>query len=208
LTAGVFYDMINFGWICLPDRSSGINKEGGDLIMNKGKMKKIVASAVVMLLFVTVLAGCANLEKKQAFYDYADSLKDDSQLWKDVSEASSSVSSARDMTTIKATVQAKVIPTLEKLADNAQQRNQSITDAEIKKIDDSYVKTCNNLLSAYKKILNGINNNDNSMMQSGVNDVNAAMTNMKDYCSGLQSFMNTYGIKDDGAVADMIKTLS
>ena len=176
--------------------------------MNKGKMKKIVTSAVVMLLFVTVLSGCANLEKKQAFYDYADSLKDDSQLWKDVSEASSSVSSARDMTTIKATVQAKVIPTLEKLADNAQQRNQSITDAEIKKIDDSYVKTCNNLLSAYKKILNGINNNDNSMMQSGVNDVNAAMTNMKDYCSGLQSFMNTYGIKDDGAVADMIKTLS
>ena len=187
---------------------SGEKKRKGETKMNNCKMRKIAASVMVMLLLTAVLTGCANFEKKKAFYDYIEAFRSDTQNWRDLSEASKQVSGASDMTTVKANVQAKIIPTLETLYTNAQQRNQNISDAEIKKIDDNYVKACGNLLSAYKKVLNGINNNDNSVIQSGINDVNAAMLNMKDYVTGLQSFMNTYGIKDDGSVAEMVKSLS
>ena len=173
--------------------------------MNQGKMKKVVMSVVILVMLVTVLAGCESVEKKKAFIDYGQSLSSDAELWRSISEASGSINFNRDMTGSKATIKSIIIPGLKKLATTSKARNDSITDAEIKKIDSDYVKSCEKLASGYELILTGIEKNDNSIMQQGVHDVEAAMNNMKNYATGLQSFMNTYGIKDTAGVDEMVK---
>ena len=183
----------------------GENKKEEMKMMNQGKMKKIAASVVVLLMLVTVLAGCESSEKKKAFIDYGQSLSSDAEIWKSISEASGTIDFNRDMTGSKATIKSVIIPGLKKLQTSSKARNDSITDPELKKIDADYMKSCENLASGYEKILAGIDKKDNAVITQGVNNVEAAMNNLKNYATGLQSYMNTYGIKDTVGVGDMVK---
>lgn len=156
-----------------------------------------------MACVLLVLTGCAGFGKKKAFIEYGQSLNADSVYWNELTEASKVASSSTNTTTIKASVQARIIPALKVIASNAKQRNDNLTDSEIKALDKHYVASCEKLLEGFTFMLDGLNNNDMSKVNKGNVSVNAANTELIEWVNGIDTFMKNNNIQDDGSIASV-----
>ena len=87
------------------------------------KARKIIATALVLVMMAALLTGCESLRKKKAMLDYQQSLLTDSDIWDSINEGSAKFNKASDLLTMKSIIQANYIPNLNKLSANAQTRN-------------------------------------------------------------------------------------
>ncbi len=173
-------------------------------------MKRLQKLAIVFTLMAAMTAtmfGCNQSEQKKAFRAYSISLQDDSELWNAISEAANKTDT-RDLTATKAVIQANIIPNLNKLQQNAAQRNSAIADPELQQVDAKYVSCINNLKEGYALILSGIDNKDTNTIQTAVVRINGALDDMKGYVTGMKSYMNKYGIKKDDSLDDVLNKLN
>ena len=172
-------------------------------------MKKTVKATMfisVLVLTFFALTGCASIEKKKAFMDYQASLGTDEALMNAAAEDMDKVQDAinkRDLTTVKAILQSKVNPTLKQLSTNATNRHATITDTELANIDTHYVNYANHISDAFVLMLDAINTEDQAKMNSAMTEMNVCMNELNEYVDGMQKYMNTYGIKDGGALQDV-----
>ncbi|MBR4581442.1 MAG: hypothetical protein IKO32_09430 [Lachnospiraceae bacterium] len=172
--------------------------------MKKNVKQTLVISVLVLTLLT--LVGCAGLEKKKAFMDYQSALAQDTELFETAADDLDKVQSAinqRDMTTTKAILQSKIIPTLNKLSTNATTRHNSITDTELANIDSHYVNYANYISDAFVLMLDAINTEDQNKMNKATAEMNSAMNELTEYANGMQKYMNDYGIKDDGSLEEV-----
>jgi len=180
-------------------------------VYRKGKkMKRLQKLSVVFVLMAAMCAtmfGCASSPQKQAFRDYGRSLQSDTEYWNTISEASDKMDTS-DLTSAKAVIQASIIPNLEKIESNAVARNSAISDPELQQVDAEYVKCIQNLKQGYKLILEGINEQSQTKVQTAVVNIQTAVSNMKDYVRGMKSYMNKYGIKTDDSMDDILNQLN
>ena len=56
---------------------------------------------------------------------------------------------------------------------------------------------------AFEMMLDGINTEDQAKLNKATSELNVAMQELSQYASGLQQYMNSYGIKDDGSIAQI-----
>jgi len=170
------------------------------------KTVKITSVLLAVLLVVTALTGCANFEKKKAFMEYSASLSSDSDLYNSIQTDMDKVQTAinkRDLTTTKAVLQSKINPALKTLSQNATNRHSTITDTELANIDSHYVNYSTHMSDAFEMMLDGINTEDQAKLNKATSELNVAMQELSQYASGLQQYMNSYGIKDDGSIAQI-----
>lgn len=168
------------------------------------KSLKVMSLVLAILLVASALVGCANFEKKKAFMDYQASLGTDSAMMNSMSEDMDKVQSAinkNDLTTTKAILQSKINPTLKQLSQNATNRHSTITDVELANVDTHYMNYCSHMSDAFTMMLDAINTEDQAKLNKAMSELNVAMTEISSYADGLQKYMDTYGIKDDGSIA-------
>ena len=164
---------------------------------------KKIAALLMMVCVVAMLTACAGFGKKAAFAQYGQSLNSDNAYWNELTDASSRVSSSSDATTVKAVVQARIIPALTTIQANAKSRNAGITDSEIKALDDHYVACVDRLLEGFTYMLDGLNTNDMSKLNKGNAAITQANTELGDWVDGIDKFMKNNNIKDDGSIASV-----
>ena len=170
--------------------------------MKKGL--RIATTVVLLTAVVFSLVGCANLGKKKAFIEYTSSLQGDAEKLQSVSEAMESVNkdvNKGNLTGAKAALQSKINPALVELSNNAATRHSGITDPEISKMDTYYVNYTKHMSDGMAMLLDGINTTDQAKLNAAMTEMNTAMLQLQEYANEMQSFMNRYGIKDDGSVA-------
>ena len=169
-------------------------------------MKNLGKKITVLFAFACVLAllvGCAGFGKKKAFAEYGASLNEDSVYWNELTDASGQVKANTDMNTMKAVIQARIIPSLKVVSQNAKTRNAGITDSEIKALDNHYVACTDKLLEGFTYMLDGLNNSDMDKMNKGNAAVNAANVELIEWVNGVDTFMKNNNIKDDGSIASI-----
>lgn len=168
------------------------------------KSLKITSLVLAILVVACALVGCANLDKKKAFIDYQASLGTDSAMLDAMADDMDKVQSAinkNDLTTTKAILQSKINPTLKQLSQNATNRHATITDVELANVDTHYVNYCSHMSDAFTMMLDAINTEDQAKLNKAVSELNVAMSEITTYADGLQKYMDSYGIKDDGSLA-------
>lgn len=165
------------------------------------KMGKKLSLALITVCVLVILTGCASMGKRAALGEYGQSLKSDSPYWDELTDASSKVNGSTDINTMRAVVQARIIPSLQVISNNAKTRNSTITDSEIKALDDHYVVCVDKLLEGFNYMLDGINTNDVNKIKAGNLSVTAANAELDAWVSGVDTFMKNNNIKDDGSIA-------
>ena len=186
------------------ERLSGEDSPKGEKMK---KLQKITTVFMILAAMTATMFGCTMSPQKQAFRDYSRSLQSDSEYWNTISEASNNMNT-NDLTSAKAVIQASIIPNLEKIESNAVARNSAITDPELQQVDAEYVKCIQNLKQGYKLILEGINEQSQTKVQTAIVNIQTAVNNMKDYVRGMKSYMNKYGIKTDDSMDDILDKLN
>ena len=175
------------------------------------KTLRIMSVTLVLAVLISTLAGCESVEKKKAFMDYASSLQSDADKLNEIQTSMDTVNDAinkRDYTTIKANLQAKINPALVELNKSADARHASITDAELATIDAHYVGYTKHMSDGFALLLDGINTEDQAKLNKAMGEMQVAMTEISTYASGLKGYMDSYGIKDDGTMAEVQAMLS
>ena len=160
------------------------------------KMKKVAAVVVALSMIMVLLCGCEGLAKRKALADYGQQLQSDVPLWNDLSEVSKQTQSSNDMTTMKALIQSRILPDLEKISIQANARHGSIGDTELQTIDNDYVTSVDHMKEAYSLILDGINTSDQAKLNKAMNELTVTMNSMQDYATGLQAYCKKYNIQD------------
>ncbi len=175
------------------------------------KCVKAVSAGMVLLLICMSLFGCFNLDKKTAFVEYRAALADDADLLNslqgDMEKVNKSINSG-DWVGVKAGLQAKINPSLLQLNQNAVTRHANITDPELINIDNHYVNYTKNMSDAFVLLLDGINTEDQAKLARATGQLTLAKNEITEYVNGMKKYMDAYGIKDDGTVAELQSMLS
>jgi len=159
------------------------------------KVLKIVG-LIASLLSLLSLAGCTNYQKQKALYEYSQSLQSDVFLWETAEMTSNQMQNARTLQEM-ASYANTISGYLDDIVISAEERNATITDPDIKDIDDSYVQYCKDLKNSFKMISEGINENDEKKIKSGEKLANSGIENVKLFSQKLTDYIDKYEIKTD-----------
>lgn len=109
-----------------------------------------VSMALSAVLILVSLVGCTtSFGKRQAFREYVSSFKSDEITMESFTITANEFNNVRDYKTLLSLVNTE-IGYLDELVKSAEKRNASISDPEIKDMDDSYLQALKDIKSAYK----------------------------------------------------------
>ena len=158
-------------------------------------MNKVSRIIIFLLcLFLPLLSGCTNVKKYKALTDYEESLKLDLIYYEQFEITSKQVfssSSYKEQISYLGIMESNI----KQLKDNAEIRNSLIEDAEVKEIDDCYVKALTDIYNSYKIMREGIEERDNSKMQAGTNNMSNALDSFSDFVNKFEWYTKKYNIE-------------
>ena len=171
----------------------------------KNVIKRTMAVSMVVLS-VCMLTGCASFAKKKALYEYANSLSSDAANWQALQTTMNQMNSTSDPKLMVS--YAKVaLDYLEKVKDSAVDRNNGITDPEIKDIDDSYVEAVTKMYNGYKMMIEGVEEYDQKKLDTGSAELENGAQSLKDYITKMQDFCDKYNIPADDKLQEALDLL-
>ena len=169
-----------------------------------------VSMALSAVLILVSLVGCTtSFGKRQAFREYVSSFKSDEITMESFTITANEFNNVRDYKTLLSLVNTE-IGYLDELVESAEKRNASISDPEIKDMDDSYLQALKDIKSAYKLMYEGIDENDEKKMDLGVKQTESCLVNVKDYANKMHKFAEKYNMGGDEEfekLEDMLNSL-
>ena len=172
----------------------------------KNLIKKLALIASSLALVLS-LGGCTNYAKQQVLSDYMNSLSDDSVQWTIIGEASNKLQTSSDINLMVAGIQSSVLPGLEKIVENGEKRNASITDPEILAIDNHYLGMAKNLKAGFELIVNGVYQKDTDEMNKAMVYLNAAVDDAKGFVDEFDAYTTRYDINTSGSMDEFRKQI-
>ncbi len=181
-------------------------------------MKTIIKRSLTLLSVIALtmsLSGCSifdlfgmsqSIEKRQALEDYAYALNEDSIYWESMQVTANSFSNTNDIQELTFAMKS-LIPDLDKVLENAKNRNANIEDPEIKDIDDSYVAFVTSMRNGYQIIVEAVDENDEKKFNTGVNQVMSCYDDASEYVRKLKEFSEKYNIEMNDALTKLESTL-
>ena len=174
------------------------------------KMKKTIRTITYVLLSLVAIAtltGCTGFEKKKALVEYSESLHNDVVYWEAMQLTSEQMLQSSDIRSYVSYL-GTIIGYMDTVVTNAENRNAGIYDYEIKGFDDYYVKALKELRNGYVLMQEGLNEQNESKMNQGEKQLEAAMEDLKIYCECMKDFMQRYNIKSNVDMDELLETLS
>lgn len=172
----------------------------------RDKLLKIT-SLIVSMLFVISLTGCESYQKSVAFAEYTTDLKSDLPYWEAAQAASESMQSARSDSEIVSYAEL-CHGYLDTIVANANKRNQTISDPEIKDIDDSYVSFVTSMRDGYSDLISGVKTGDADKFNRGILLVQEAENNSVMFTNKVSAFRQKYNFKSSSDLDDLEHALT
>lgn len=174
--------------------------------MKKHQLKflKSFVSIMSTLSAIFLLCGCTDMNKRNVLYEYGQSLNEDMPYWEAAEMSAQQLNSSRDAKQIASYLDT-ITGYMDKIEEKANARNASISDPEIKEIDDSYVAYVKELNDGYKQMKQGVATNDESMMNLGIKNIELAMADVKKYVNSFKAYTEKYNIKTDADIDELIQ---
>lgn len=166
------------------------------------KTLKNILLPIIAFVSVVLIAGCGNIEKKVAFQEYCESYKADQMTMKSFVSTANTLRTETNYKAFLAGLDTEM-GYLDKLIESGENRNSTITDPEIKDIDDSYLQAMKDLKDSYKMIYEGINEQDQKKMDLGQKKADSCLGNVKDYVDKLDAFAKKYNLGGDEELEKM-----
>ena len=173
-------------------------------------MKKITTTVLYVLLSLAAIAtltGCTNISKKKALQEYSESLRNDVVYWEAMQLTSKQMVESDDIRSYVSYI-GTIIGYMDTIVENAENRNAGLYDYEIKNFDDYYIKALKELRNGYGLMQEGLNEQSESKMDEGEQQLDAAVEDLKIYCECMKDFMQRYNIKSNVDMDDLLSTLS
>ena len=173
-------------------------------------MKKITRTILYVLLSLAAIAtltSCTNFSKKKALQEYSESLRNDVVYWEAMQLTSKQMVESDDIRSYVSYI-GTIIGYMDTIVENAENRNAGLYDYEIKNFDDYYIKALKELRNGYGLMQEGLNEQSESKMDEGEQQLNAAVEDLKIYCECMKDFMQRYNIKSNVDMDDLLSTLS
>ena len=156
-----------------------------------------VSMALSAVLILVSLVGCTtSFGKRQAFREYVSSFKSDEITMESFTITAKEFDRVKDYKTLLSLIDTE-IGYIDELVASAEKRNSSITDSEIKDMDDNYLQSLKDIRSAYKLLYDGINEKDEKKMDLGVKQAESCIENVKEYANKMQKFAEKYNLGGD-----------
>ena len=174
-------------------------------------MKTLIKRSLTLISVVALtlsLSGCSvlelfgmdkNIEKRQALEDYGYSLGEDSIYWDSMQITANSFTDSMDIKELTFAMKS-LIPDLDKILENAKNRNANIEDPEIKDIDDSYVAFITSMRNGYQIVVEAVDENDEKKFNTGVNQVMSCYDDASEFVRKLKEFCEKYNIETNEAL--------
>ena len=172
----------------------------------KNLIKKLALIASSLTLILS-LGGCTNYAKQQVLSDYMNSLSDDSVQWTIIGEASNKLQTTSDVGIMMAGIDSQVIPGLEKIVENGEKRNTSISDPEILAIDTHYLKMSKDLKTGFEYLSNGYHHKDTKDMEKALTFLNEAVSEAKGFVDEFDAYTTRYDINTSGSMDEFRKQI-
>jgi len=173
-------------------------------------MKKTIRTFMYVLLSlaaVATLTGCTSFSKRKALEEYSASLRNDVVYWEAMQLTSEQMLQSNDIRSYVSYL-GTIIGYMDTIVTNAENRNAGLYDYEIKGFDDYYVKALKELRSGYMLTQEGLNEQSESKMDEGNEQLEAAMVDLKTYCECMNDFMQRYHIQSNVDMDELLATLS
>ncbi len=169
-----------------------------------------VSMALSAVLILVSLVGCTtSFGKRQAFREYVSSFNSDVVTMESFTITAGEINNCKDYKSLLSVINTEIVY-LDELVKSAEKRNATITDPEIKEMDDSYVQALKDLKNGYKMYYEGINENDQKKMDLGDRQADSCLQNIKDYANKMKKFADKYNMGGDEEfekLEDMLNSL-
>lgn len=166
------------------------------------KTLKNILMPIIALLSVVLIAGCGNIEKKVAFQEYCESYRADQMTMKSFVSTANTLQKETNYKAFLSGLDTE-LGYLDTLIKSGENRNATITDPEIKDIDDSYLQAMKDLKDSYKMMYEGINEQDQKKLDLGQKKAESSLGNIKDYVNKLDAFAKKYNLGGDEELQKM-----
>lgn len=159
----------------------------------------------MFLSLFTFLTGCTYLKRK-ALDEYTQSLRSDLLEWEAIKVTASQVDSNTERKVFMSYIDT-LMQSLNEIVKSAEERNASITDPEIKEIDDYYVQYAKDMRSSFSLMYEAFDEYDQSKLDLSKKQALSSVENIKNYINAFQDYMDKYGIQDDSDISSLMEEL-
>ncbi|MCR4649631.1 MAG: hypothetical protein K5776_11195 [Lachnospiraceae bacterium] len=167
----------------------------------RNKLTKVMF-LLASLMFVFSLAGCQGFEKAKIFNDYIMDLSNDEPYWEAAQAAADNIQGSHSNSEILSYAEL-CRGYLDKIVDNAEKRNQTITDVEIKDIDDSYVAFVTSMRDGYKDLIDGVKTGDTDKFNRGNILIQDALNKSLVFSDKVSAYQTKYKLKPSDDVTSL-----
>ncbi len=172
----------------------------------RNKLIKVM-SLLASIMFVFSLAGCQSIAKAKIFNEYITDLSADKPYWEAAQAAANNISSAHSNSEILSYAEL-CNGYLDKIAENAQKRNQTITDVEIKDIDDTYVGFVTSMRDGYTDLIDGVKTGDADKFNRGNLLIQDALNKSLLFSDKVSAYQTKYKLKPSEDVSSLEHALT